>query len=310
MFILLSTYFLIILTLLLLPENGWNVFFTFKNNFKSSYQVLKSKGQLAKARECERYLIELEARFSVGHFDQRFSRQTSVLKTPEYGFYSELIDSLLEKYRQLGLPLRDILRELKINLSKEIQFEMKCKAIAKNSYFQFVMMVLVTWGFILFTNSMIELSLDLSHYFVILFLQITGAFFFLKISKKLKTKHFKNFDSLIKKMYSFLTFIEVNSSQSKAIAESEILQLGQLVDERFLPCAYRLEEAIKKWKDLGLSPKTETQAVILEVWNLKEQTFQVFIRHYEGLKFSILAFFFLPAYFYYLYAIFQFFMEQ
>jgi hypothetical protein len=308
------SYIFLISGLYFLPEKAWERAFTYKDKL---FQLLKkveshskNKSRVSKARLFERYLVDLESRFIIGQFEGLRSVKNSTLQSPEYGFYTELVDKLLEKYRQMGLPLKEILRELKINLSLEIQFELKCESIAKNSYFQFLMMGVVTWGFVLFTNMMIELRLKIQDYLIILLLQICGAFIFVKFSKKLNQKHFKNFDDFIKKMYIFLTYLEVNASQSKAIIESEVLHLGELKDERFLPCAYRLEEAITKWKDLGLSPKGESKAILLEIWNLKEQTFHVFIRQFESLKFCVLAFFFLPAYFYYLYAIFQFFMEQ
>ena len=307
-------YLILLSAIYYLPEKHWEKSFTLLREVsqfcKNRWSQKKSQDVVSKARACERYLIELESSFAAGNFENRLSLKKAQIASPEFGFYTELVDVLLEKYRQMGIPLKEILHELKLNLTKEIQFELKCASIANNTYFQFVMMAAVTWGFIFFTNTMIELSLSYSDFGIILFLQMMGSYLFVNLAKRLKRRHFRSFDNFIKKIYIFLCFLEVNASQSRALAESQILQIEDLSDERFLPCAFRLEDAINKWKDLGLSPKNESRAVIVEIWNLKEQTFNLYIRQFEGLKFSILALFYLPAYFYYLYAIFQFFMEQ
>ena len=111
-------------------------------------------------------------------------------------------------------------------------------------------------------------------------------------------------------MYLFINMIELGFSNGKAVGESRVLEGALASEESFLLCASRLDQAIVKWKDSGISPKSECIEILGEIWHQKTMSFEHYLKQLEGLKFTTLALFYLPAYFYYLYSIFQFFMEQ
>ena len=97
---------------------------------------------------------------------------------------------------------------------------------------------------------------------------------------------------------------------SQTLSESQVLEGDLMIHKLFLPCASRIMNLVNRWKANGISPKTEVAEIIQELWHIKEVNFERFLKHLDILKFIVLAFFFLPAYFFYLYSIFQFFMEQ
>ncbi len=74
--------------------------------------------------------------------------------------------------------------------------------------------------------------------------------------------------------------------------------------------ALRTKKLIDRMKETGLSPKEEAQEILDGLWHFQGEMFEKFTKKVQLLKFCILAFFFLPAYFLYLVSIFQFFMEQ
>ena len=71
-----------------------------------------------------------------------------------------------------------------------------------------------------------------------------------------------------------------------------------------------MKKLISRLKETGLSPRDEAREIIFEIWHLQEENFAKFTRIVQVLKFTTLVFFFLPAYFLYLYSIFKFFMDQ
>jgi hypothetical protein len=104
--------------------------------------------------------------------------------------------------------------------------------------------------------------------------------------------------------------MDIGLNLNEILLRSGILQ-GNLVSFKiFENLSDRVKKLIARLKETGLSPKDETQEIIREIWHLQETNFRKFTKKVQVLKFVILAFFFLPAYFLYLYSIFQFFMDQ
>ncbi len=80
--------------------------------------------------------------------------------------------------------------------------------------------------------------------------------------------------------------------------------------KKFSQVNTRLESLVNRWKESGISPKLEAGEVVKEVWHLKDVNFEAFLKQTDLLKFMALAFFYLPAYFIYLYSIFKFFIQS
>lgn len=229
---------------------------------------------------------------------------------PRYKFYTSLITDLLETHRKRGISLKNILPELRLNLIKDLQFEGKILSGVMGGNLQFLAIITTTWMFIFLSSTLAQLPLNFSILLIIGLFQAVGIVIFNVLLKKIKLLTFKKFDQAIERLYLFLCLSEVGLSITNTLSESQVLE-GDLMKEKvFLPCASRLTTLVNRWSQSGISPKTETHEIIKELWHLKEVTFERFLKHLDLLKFIILAFFFLPAYFLYLYSIFQFFMEQ
>ncbi|MDO9183669.1 MAG: hypothetical protein Q7U04_14745, partial [Bacteriovorax sp.] len=128
--------------------------------------------------------------------------------------------------------------------------------------------------------------------------------------KIIKNKNFFKFSKAIEELYLFSTLLEIGLPLNDILLRSGILQ-GNLVSFKiFENLSERLKKLISRLKETGLSPRDETQEIIREIWHLQEENFHKFTKIVQVLKFSVLVFFFLPAYFLFLYSIFQFFMEQ
>ena len=300
-------YFSFFLAILLLPERIWEKIWQVTLNYYSRLKTHYEQSPLKKRKFSGDLLLEfmpaLEAQLSMGI-------KTSSLEIPQYKFYTGFIHQLLSIHQKKGISLRNILPELRGNLIKDLQFERKLKSNVLGGNFQFLGITLTTWGFIFFSSTLAEIPLNAVHIIVILSLQVMGVLVFNAFLKRIKNWLFKKFDQSIERLYLFVSLIEIGMPVGQILSESKVLEGDLMHNKVFSPCASRLVSLVKRWSENGISPKVESAEIIKELWHLKEVCFERFLKHLDQLKFCVLAFFFLPAYFFYLYSIFQFFMEQ
>ncbi len=294
-------YFVVILSILFLPERVWE-FFWQKLSFRFERRNLFAKEKSA-GEELLQAIPELEASLSVG-------MKMSGLKLPEYKFFTSLIYILLENNRRLGIGLKNVLGELKQNLILDLQFEGKLLDHTLGANAQFLVIALTTWFFIFFSSQLADLPLDSFILLLIILVQLSGIFVFNFLLKLIKKRTFNKFNQAISRLYLFGGLSEIGLSFGQVLEESKVMASENWSHRLFLPCARRLSGLVARWKETGLSPVSGSREIIGELWHLKEVSFVRFLKHLDLLKFVILAGFFLPAYFLYLYSIFQFFMEQ
>lgn len=292
--------------ILLLPdriwEKGWNLlecFFTYlrKMNEKNPFQKEQKNGEKLLS-----FLPNLEAKLAMG-------LKTTTDSIPRYKFYTTLLFDLLAVHQKRGISLKNILPELRLNLIKDLQFEIKLRSNLLGGNLQFIVITMTTWGFIFFSSSMADLPLKSSDLMIILMVQIFGILTFNIALKKFKNHIFNKFSEAIERLYLFVSLVEIGMPVGQTLSESRVLEGGLMKHKLFSACASRLVTLVNRWKENGISPKVESQEIIKELWSLKENGFEHFNKGVEGLKFCVTAFFFLPAYFFYLYSIFQYFMQ-
>lgn len=300
-------YFTLLSYILLLPDRIWEKIWNLLECFFAYLLFLKEKNPLQKehknGEELLRFLPSLEAKLSMG-------LKTTTISIPRYKFYTSLLFDLLEVHQKRGISLKAILPELRLNLTKDLHFESKLQSHLLGGNLQFFVITMTTWCFIFFSSAMADLPLKISDLMIILVVQIFGILIFNLALKKLKIHTFHKFSKAIERLYLFVSLVEIGIPVSQTLAESKVLEGDLMKNKLFSPCASRLTALVTRWKENGISPKTEASEIIRELWHLKEVSFERFLKHLDTLKFIVLAFFFLPAYFFYLYSIFQFFMEQ
>lgn len=293
--------------ILLLPDRIWEKSWIFMQRCFTYLLELKAKNPLQKEQKNGEALLaflpSLEAKLAMGV-------KTTNESIPKYKFYTSLLFDLIGFHQKRGISLKTILPELRLNLTKDLQFESKLQSNTMGGNVQFFVITITTWCFIFFSSTMAELPLRISHLLFIFSIQILGVFVFNFTLKKLKIYTFHKFSEGIERLYLFVSLVEIGIPVSQTLSESRVLEGSLMKEKLFSPCASRLLTLVNRWKENGISPKTEAAEIIRELWHLKEVSFERFLKHLDALKFIVLAFFFLPAYFFYLYSIFQFFMEQ
>lgn len=300
-------YSLSLTTLLFLPDRIWEKLWQKGLSFYKYLRTFEEKNPFKREQtQGEKLLVmfpDIEAKISLGI-------KTTSLELPRYKFYTGLLFDLLLVHQKQGISLKQILPELRQNLIKDLQFESKMTGSVLGGNLQFFVITLTTWGFIFFSSALAELPLDLFTLLLIFTMQVTALFVFNGILSLMKKRIFEKFNQSIESLYLFVGLVEIGLPVGQVLAESKILSCGPGKHKKFSQVSSRLEALIKRWKDNGISPRIESGEIIKEVWHLKQVSFDAFLKQVDMLKFVVLAFFFLPAYFFYLYSIFKFFLES
>ena len=260
-------------------------------------------GEIYCGEDLLNFFPKLEAKIALG-------QKTMTVFIPRFKFYTSLLIDLIEAHRKVGVSLRLILPELRENLIKELQFEKKLLSLVVGGNLQFLIVVITTWSFIMLSSQLADLPLRGTNLVIIGIVQVTAFIAYNFSFLRLKTLGLSRYSQALEQLYFFNGMVEVGLPVNQVLNDSEVLVGALSKHKTFSHCFERLFNLVHRWKENGLSPKAETGEIIREIWHLKEIGYQRFLKHLEVLKFIILAFFFLPAYFFYLYSIFQFFMEQ
>lgn len=237
-----------------------------------------------------------------------FGMKITSTSLPQYKFFTPLLIDLLQLHQKLGVSLKEILPELRKNLIKDLEFEKKMRSQILGGNLQFFAIVFTTWGFIFMSSALASLPLDTFTLTMILLVHFMAFVTFNASLYFMKKNNFIKFNKILESLYIFVSMSEVGISVNRVIFDSKIGEVFLIKENKFEKIKNRLINLIDRWKKNGVSPKVETWEMIGEVWSIKEFTFGLFLKKLEVLKFAILAFFFLPAYFFYLYSIFKFFI--
>jgi hypothetical protein len=303
----LLSYALLLFTIAKLPEKVWDyllnlgpLWLTALKQTKKSWPLI---GELNRGQELLIAFSECEAKLSLG---------IKILPNliPQYKFYTSLLEQLFEINRRLGIGIKKFIPEIRAGLIRDLQFEKKVIDEIISGILQFLVIGMTTWSFVFLSSSLVQIPLSRNILSIMLIIQLSGMVLFFFLVKKVKTKTFSKFSKAIEELYLFSGLLEIGLPLNEILVRSGILK-GELVSYKlFDNLSGRMKKLIDRLKETGLSPKDEAQEIIREIWHLQEENFLKFTKIVQIFKFSILVFFFLPAYFLYLYSIFQFFMEQ
>lgn len=303
----LFSYALLLLSIAKLPEKAWDYLLELGPFGKRFLKDISSKlpfiSEMNRGQALLMAFSECEALISLG-------KKILPSFLPKYKFYTNLLELLFETQRRQGIGIKKFMPEIRGALIRDLQFEKKVLDELLGGFLQFLVIAATTWGFVFLSSSLVEIPLSKSIILFMIVLQLSGVAVFFQLVSRVKNKIFTRFSKAIEELYLFSTLLEVGLPINEILSRSGILQ-GNLANFKiFENLSERMKKLIARLKETGLSPRDEAQEIIFEIWHLQEENFQKFTKMVQVLKFSVLAFFFLPAYFLYLYSIFKFFMEQ
>ncbi len=303
----LFSYGLLIVSLLKGPESFWERLLIWQGQLSTFFAYKKKNlpfiGEIYHGEDLLLALAETEAKIALGIkiLPNALSR---------YKFYTDLLEQLLLAHRRLGIGIKKFIPEIRKGIIRDLQFEKKISSECLGAFLQFLVIAATTWSFVILSSSLVRIPPNKTIMLLMVALQLLGVVVFYQLLTLVKKKTFTHFGQAIQELYLFTTLMEVGLPLNEILSRSRLLQ-GSLMEQKlFSPMAVRTKKLIDRLKETGLSPKEEAHEIIGGLWHLQEETFQKFTKKVQVLKFGILAFFFLPAYFLYLYSIFKFFMEQ
>ena len=306
-FIYIFIYVLLLFITAKLPDHLWDKLLELGPNLltilKKHNKNLPFINELNRGRDLLLAFSECEAKIALG---------IKILPNhlPKYKFYTGLMEQLFETNRRFGMGIKKFIPEIRGALILDLQFEKQIFDEILGGFLQFMVIALTTWSFVFLSSSLVFIPLSKILVISMLILQISGGALFFVLVKKYQLKTFTKFNKAIEELYLFSGLMDIGLNLNEILLRSGILQ-GNLVSFKiFENLSDRVKKLIARLKETGVSPKDETQEIIREIWHLQETNFRKFTKKVQVLKFVILAFFFLPAYFLYLYSIFQFFMDQ
>lgn len=303
----LFSYGLLFFTLAKIPDKTWDILLRIGPLSLAFIETKKSRwpliGEADRGKKLLVTMSECEAKISLG---------IKILPShiPKYKFYTSLLEQLFLAHRTLGIGIKKCFPEIRSALIRDLQFEKKLLDELISGFLQILVIGATTWSFVFLSSHIADIPLSKKTLYAMLALQMGGIFLFLAMVKKLKKKTFFKFSKAIEELYLFRSLIEIGLPLNDILKRSQILTGSFMSFKLFMKLSERLKKLVERLKETGMSPRDETQEIILEIWHLQEEKFHQFTKIVQILKFSILVFFFLPAYFLYLYSIFQFFMEQ
>lgn len=300
-------YGLLMIGLARLPEHFWDMLLRSwemtKTFLARKKQNLPFIGEISQGEKLLLKMQEAESKISLG---------IKILpkELNRYKFYTDLLEHLFESSRRLGVGIKKILPDVRKALTRDLQFEKKILDETIGALLQFFIIALTTWGFVFLSSILVEILPSTTIMALMGLMQLSGVFLFFHAMKWLKQKTFADFSSAMTELYLFSSFMEVGLPLNEVLKRSRILEGSLMSSLLYSNFAQRTKNLISRMKETGLSPREEVQEIIQGLWHFQDENFGKFTKKVQVIKFSILAFFYLPAYFLYLYSIFKFFMEQ
>lgn len=229
---------------------------------------------------------------------------------PKYKFYTELTYELLNLSKIYGVKFGKYTEVIKNFVKLEHRFDEKLKKEYQSGFWQMFGVVFTTWFFIYLSQMLVEISVSATTYLIILLMHMFGLTAFYLVIKKWREHIFTPYQKAISEVLIFKSLLEIGVPVNQCLAKSDI-NIGtfsshaKFLDQRaaFL---LSLDQLVKN----GRGMKEILQTIIEQIFSIKELDLIEFQKKMALSKFLHLAIIFLPAYFFYLYSIFKFFMEQ
>ena len=220
----------------------------------------------------------------------------------QYKFYTDLVEKILHYSREYGGHPKKNLLTVKQALLGDLRFEKKIKKELKGSYFQYILLGLITWLFIFGSQHILhsKFVIEKNSLLVILGAQFLGVFLFEVVCKRIIRRDFFFFDQFYGVLFSFLSLIKVELPIGTILEQSSLEKIYQKVPSEWDPLVKELTLVIQRWKTLGGEVKSDVYDILEETHFLRDLTFEKFKDKVQFLRLMFLGIFFLTPYLFYL----------
>lgn len=223
---------------------------------------------------------------------------------PRYKFFSELVEMLLSLARQWGAQYQQVFIVLREILHQDLEFEKQLKEFTQGCWFQMLLIVFMSWTFIILGTTWVKIQFPLSYMIMIGLWQGLGMLCFFFGIKILKTRYLAALGAFWKSLICLRSLSETALPRSEIIRLSNLKNLDGFSHPEWSDFRVKVQHLGQWVLTSGMSPSKEIQYLMEELRFLEKHQIQVFQKMANILKFLILIIFFIPAYFAFLFIIF------
>jgi hypothetical protein len=215
---------------------------------------------------------------------------------PRYKYYSDIVEVLLQMARRMGGQYQDSLLFLREGLQRDQQFERRLRETSTGIYLQLLLMMGLTWAFVVVALQLVEVTVPMLNLGLILGWQLTGLGVLPVTLNWLRRRYFGDIGVLWKMLFILKSLSRLPIARSDILALAEIEKLNQIRSLKLAVIADKLRDTCQKTLKQGLSYDDDVKYLMEELRFLESWHFELFSKRLMVIKLGLLGVFFLPSY--------------
>lgn len=217
-------------------------------------------------------------------------------RLPSYKFYSEVVEILLSLARKMGGSYQDSMLFLREGLQADRQFEKKLKEMIMGTWIQMIMMVVLTWGFILGALNLVDVKVAPTKLLMIAGWQGLGMSFLPFMLSFYRKRFFADIGKLWKMFYVLRSLTKVPLSRTEVLTLAGVGELKSIKQKSLMHIVEKLKETCQKALQQGGSYEEEVLSLMAELRFQEKWHFELFEKRLMVIKLALMSIFFLPSY--------------
>lgn len=211
---------------------------------------------------------------------------------PQYSFYTNLLEFLIQAKFKLGAEITEILQELKEKLLVELKNQTKLESIHRSSFIQFFIISVFSFIVILMTIHILDIKIEVRPLFLSLLWQGVGIFVYYTLVRSMDKKILNQSLQFKASFYSFLSLRPLPLSIQDKLEMCSLKNLythKDLLTEKFL-------EVIHQYVKVGQCNEHELKIISRELNMIQEEKLDQLNKKVQALRFFVLCVFFFTSY--------------
>lgn len=238
---------------------------------------------------------ELEDWLKKFHWDKRSEIKTQG-SLPQYKFYSEVVNILLSLARKMGGSYQQNFLFLREGLKLDQQFEKKLKEMILGTWLQMLLMMILTWVFIITALSIVDIKVSGFKLFLILAWQLIGLSCLPLLLRFYRKRFFGDIGILWRMLYVLNGLASVPLSRSEIFTQAGVQDLNHIHQKSLLNIVEKLKTTCRDALRVGGSYEAEVKHLMDELRFQENWHFELFGKRLVAIKLALLSCFFLPSY--------------
>lgn len=238
---------------------------------------------------------ELLAQIQTLLYHQQGKLPSADLALPQYKFYTEVLFALLDYSRHWGGGMLDSLRQLQWGVRQELKADRQLRSSFISGFLQFATTAAITWFFSLATGHWTGISLKIEWCVLIAFLQSMGILLYIFYYSWAQKFYLKEYWSFLAIVYQLRSGCNAGLSARRVI---ELVGEERAISFKQGPLKMlhvRLQTLLYQYTQLGQGISEELGLLIEDLWHQYGEARIKLNQRSSGIKFLLLACFFLSA---------------